>query len=538
MEIAMIDSSDQNHKTNVYRVLNSEQLKEGLLFALGKPRKVDEGYEYAVYEVEPDDDQYRVVKKIATYVVGDDKHEMYDDLSQTKNTKAFESIGEPQLLTEAKPKGKKEKKKGHLVDELMEENTLEVVAIPGKGDCFFQAVAYAALDDASFLKTASQQSKTWGKLEIPKGDDPMKRSKLVGKVFRDLVSKNISEDVYVTSRERAFIALNRAAYVKQHDKLKEKSEKKGSIYQEKDAFYLRTEEGDVELRGKPFVTQWEEGKHKEWIKAAASDVSEKQKLDDVYGGDTKYYESVLKLDTFESFKEFILSSDYWADENAMLILRKKLGINFIIFDRVLDICEPVGKFNVDQYSAFLEKNGAHFNIITGGENKFMWRKSDIAMQRVISKFQKGGAQVGGGDDDPIKEEVDATPTSPTSASSAPESTPPPTPTPESPESTPPASPTPDSSATTPAPVSPAPVSPAPVSPAPASPAPASPAPASPVPDSSAPVPETAPAPPPAAKATSLTDTNASKAGGKKTRKDRKVRTTTRKILADINAPTF
>ena len=419
----MIDPSDQNHTTNVYRVKEStnSKLQNKSLFSLGTRRIKSEGVEYNLYRVkDAGDKSYKVEAKVGVFKVNEEMNKKYGDLShKDADVAAFAEIGDDAIQSaEIAEKGDIPDKKGEPgngpnANTILDENGLEIVKIPGRGDCFFQSVAYCILADSKFLK-ANKDEAPWAheNFEVPDNYDAMKKSEDWIPILRKHVARAVAAADYVHAREMAFQLLDRKKYVKMSTQIKDAKPSKvpGSIFLQKKKWYLVDGKGEEELilytgKGRPFPPIWEESKTTvdKWREEEKMD-AEKMEGDADAAGSRTHMQHVLKCSTINEYKTYIKTSDYWADEFAVNALAIALNLNIIILDRHVGINCNSGKTGDDKSSVIVIRDGQHYEALKAGDRSVFGAKSKMQIIKDCLKIKSGG-----GDDPVTAEEVNSEP---------------------------------------------------------------------------------------------------------------------------------
>jgi len=392
----MIDPNDQNHSTNVFRVKESTNplLQKKVLFSLGKRREVAEGASYTIYTVKDlGDKSYKVEGKAGTYVVPKSFDEKYGDLTaKDVDVDAFADIGDAAIqAVETVPVKDAEKGLGKGP-----EKGLSVVKIPGKGDCFFQSVAYCILADDKFLDTVDFEP--WVSeedLKVKDRKNPMKLSEeWIGRL-RQMVSKRATVTMYLHARALALQTLDRKQYVQLMKEADEavKSDKAGTVYLDDGNWYYvhGKDKSNEQLEERPYPPIWNGSKsEKEWRKEQDADLDAKKKDPDGEGEIVGHKVFLQKCSTFKEFKKFILTSDYWADERALEVLAKELELNILIKDDHYGVNATTGMNQEMTMTIILQRTGQHYNAMyKTGTSKFVFDTSGKIVSKLTNKHGGG-----------------------------------------------------------------------------------------------------------------------------------------------------
>jgi hypothetical protein len=405
----MIDPADQNYSTNVFRVKESTHplLQKRSLFALGKRREMGDGAVYTIYAVKDKGDKsYKVDGKVGTYTVPKTLDEKYGDLTlKDVDADAFAEIGDSAIQSaEVANVPKLSPKK---------DGKLEVVEVPGRGDCFFQAVAYCLLADEDFLETVDFEP--WeSEADLKATKDERKEKNLMKTSdawiarLRKRVSKRATVAMYLHAREMALQTLDRNRYVKIVKKAEENKKtddlQAGDVYKDGGHWYFVHGNGkpNEQLDERPYPLIWASSKsEKEWKKEEKTDLEAKEKDADGQGEIAGHKLVLEKCNTFKEFKAFILTSDYWADERAVEVLAKELEINIL----VKDVGYGVNKTGVNadrKKTVILHRTGQHFNAMRKrGTTKYVFDTN--------GKIVKSLTEQGGGGQDSDEENAEEVP---------------------------------------------------------------------------------------------------------------------------------
>ena len=402
----MIDPADQNYSTNVFRVKESTHplLQKRSLFALGKRREMGDGATYTIYAVKDKGDKsYKVDGKVGTYTVPKTLDEKYGDLTlKDVDADAFAEIGDAAIQSAEVADAPKSSPK--------KDGKLEVVEVPGRGDCFFQAVAYCVLADEDFLETVDfepweSDADLKATKEERKEKNLMKTSDAWIARLRKRVSKKATVAMYLHAREMALQTLDRTRYVKivkQSEENKKTDLQAGEVYKDGGHWYFVHGNGkpNEQLDERPYPLIWASSKsEKEWKKEEKADLEAKEKDPDGQGEIAGHKLVLEKCNTFKEFRAFILTSDYWADERAVEVLAKELEINIL----VKDVGYGVNKTGVNadrNKTVILNRAGQHFNPMRKrGTLKFVFDTNGKIVKSLMGQS--------GGGDEPAEETDDA-----------------------------------------------------------------------------------------------------------------------------------
>jgi len=395
----MIDPTDQNHSTNVFRVKESSStiLQKRTLFALGKRRETADGADYTIYTVKDKGDKaYKVEAKVGAYTVPKSLDEKYGDLTaKDVDPDAFAEIGDSAIQSVEVVKPPKSPKS-------QKDDKLDVVQVPGRGDCFFQSVAYCVLADNDFLDTVDFEP--WESEEDLKASKQERRNAMktsdewIGRM-RKRVSKRATVAMYLHAREMALQTLDRSKYVKLVKRAEEATKtgelETGDVYKDDGHWYFVHGNGKPheQLDERPYPAIWGDSKtEKEWKKEQDVDLQQKGKDQDGQGEIAGHKLFLQKCNTFKEFKSFILTSDYWADERAVAVLAGELEINILVKDTGYGVNASTGVNPDRKKTVILQRTGQHFNAMhKKGTQKFVFDTNGKIVRSMTGMS-------GGGDD--------------------------------------------------------------------------------------------------------------------------------------------
>jgi len=382
-------------------------LQAKTLFALGKQRATSEGVEYTIYTVKDAGDKaFRVDGKIGMYKVPSSLNEKYGDLTlKDVDTDAFGEIGDMAIQAAEIAKPEKEKSKTGKKPKGLEK--LDVVVIPGLGDCFFQSVAYCILADDSFLDSNKNEDPWKSEADLKATEeqrsDPMEASGKWIAPLRKRVADHATTEMYLHARTMALQTLDRREYLKLANQAEttKKSETPGSVYEDDGHWYFVHEDGAAEQLAKsPYPKDWKGSKSDEaWVAQQETDLTEKEKDADGAGEIAGHRRFLKKCKTFAKFQAFIKTSDYWADDYAIEILAQRLRLNILIADIGYGVNSTTGDVS-SEMTLILQRTGQHFNaMFKKGTSKYVMRTDGPIVSGLKGKR-------GGGDDSTDKEETE------------------------------------------------------------------------------------------------------------------------------------
>ena len=233
------------------------------------------------------------------------------------------------------------------IEKFTKNNNYKIIDNEGGGDCFF-----AVIRDAF---------KQIGKI-------------ITVEKIRALLSKNASEDIY---------SLYRTMYLTHFDELQNIDKELTSIKKTGNMLKKRINSAQSSEIHKKLVDE-----AKELLVNRDKLLSTKEITKEVM----KDFEYMKNIDTFEKFKEFILTHEFWADEWSISLLEHLLNVKFIILsqenfeegdlDSVMR-CEiyndshikPGEKFNPDYY-IMTTHTGNHYTLISY-KNKNIFKFKEI-----------------------------------------------------------------------------------------------------------------------------------------------------------------
>jgi hypothetical protein len=409
----MIDPVDQNHATNVFRVKESTTplLQKKALFALGKRRETSSGAEYTIYTVKDlGDKSFKVDAKVGVYAVPKSLDEKHGDLTdKDANAEAFAEIGDSAI--QAAEKVAPEKEKAAKTDKL------DVIAIPGRGDCFFQSVAYSILADDKFLTALGDPA------PAPWDDDGLKQlresatkeartpehlmdtsAKWID-ALRRRVSKNATVSMYQHAKEMMLQTLDRKEYIRlMHAATAAKADddhSPGDVYKDGEDWYVvNGDDPPEQLNFTPYEAVWKGSKtEKEWRREEEADLKLKENDPDGQGEITGQKLFQTNCTTFKKFKKFITTSNYWADERAVEVLAKELEINILVVIAGLGVNASTG-MGESAKTIILQRDGQHYNsMYKRGTNTFVFKTNGSIVSELVTK--SGGAAIAPESDDEL-----------------------------------------------------------------------------------------------------------------------------------------
>lgn len=413
----MIDPSDQNHQTNVFRVKESSHplLQKRALFALGKRRDAPDGAVYTIYLVkEVDKGSYKVENRVGSYSVPKTFDEKYGDLTvKDVDTEAFADIGDAAIQAAETVEVPEKGNKGVVPN-------LDVVQIPGRGDCFFQSVAYCILADDKFLDEVDFEP--WISEDDLKATSQERKQKNLMSTsdawiarLRERVSDGATVAMYLHGHEMALQSLDRKLYVKlMHaaESPQKKSDTAGDVYKEGSKWYYSHGPGkpSEQLDSRPYPPIWNESQsEKEWIAEQAADLKLKSADADGAGEITAQKQFLERCTSFKRFKSFIKTADYWADERAVEVLADRLQINILIVDVGYGANSVTGVHSERSKTVILQRTGQHYNaMFKTGTSKYVFDTTGkiVSKLNVDLKKKKGGGEVVT-DDEEDEDDADA-----------------------------------------------------------------------------------------------------------------------------------
>jgi hypothetical protein len=411
----MIDPSDQNHQTNVFRVKESSHplLQKRALFALGKRRDAPDGAVYTIYLVkEIDKGAYKVDTRVGAYSVPKTFDEKYGDLTVKEvDTEAFADIGDAaiQAAETVEVADKKGDSKGSTPP------NLDVVQIPGRGDCFFQSVAYCILADDKFL--AEVDFEPWISEDDLKATAQERKQKNLLTTsdawiarMRERVSDGATVAMYLHGHEMALQSLDRKLYVKLMHAAESPQKKSdataGDVYKEGSKWYYVHGPGKAseQLDSRPYPPIWNESQsEKKWISEQAEDIKLKSKDPDGAGEITAQKQFLERCTSFKRFKAFIKTAEYWADERAVDVLSDRLQINILILDVGYGANSVTGVHADRSKTIILQRTGQHYNaMFKTGTSKYVFDTAG----KIVSKLNVDLKKKKGGGNEEVDEELE------------------------------------------------------------------------------------------------------------------------------------
>jgi hypothetical protein len=113
----------------------------------------------------------------------------------------------------------------------------------------------------------------------------------------------------------------------------------------------------------------------------------KKELSRIESDKIKYFGYSATIQTFDEYKKFIKTSDYWADEDSISILEYTLGVRFIIFDEEKKTIECLKKheklIEIKYYiMANYNNKNQHYELITYN------KRSAFRLDQLPEKVQK------------------------------------------------------------------------------------------------------------------------------------------------------
>ena len=272
----------------------------------------------------------------------------------------------PTLIEESKDdslaakKDFKHSKKNEWIENFMKNNNYSIVDTAINGDCFFDAIRQAFLQQG--LRTSIEK-------------------------LRALVAMDIDETIFNTYMERfREFETVREDLVKEMDSLKK--EVAGLKKRMAAVGKKRAAEGKSETESEQTA-----------IETRIKEIAERnEELKEMYSNNSEFYNyfSFMKTaDSIENLREYVKTSKYWADEWAIGVIERRLGIKCIIFaedyykqgdvnwilktmspkkDRVLQC--TTGEITNPQHYVILNYNENHYKLISY-KNKYLFQFSEI-----------------------------------------------------------------------------------------------------------------------------------------------------------------
>ena len=405
----MIDPADQNHSTNVFRVKESSHpmLPKKTLFALGKRRETPSGAEYTIYTVKDlGDKAFKADAKVGKYEVPKSLDEKFGDLTaKDADPDAFAEIGDSAIQSAEAVRPEPKAASSEL-------DNMEVVEVPGRGDCFFQSVAYCILADNKFLDSVEDGVGPFGSDEDlqaskkeRKPDNVMKTSDAWIARMRERVAEYATLSMYQHAKEMALQTLDRKQYValmhKAMDAKKGDELESGDVYKDGSDWYFvhgKRKDGSTklpeQLESTPYPAIWNGSmSEKQWVREQESDLDLKKKDGSDGPGEIRGHELFLeRCNSFKNFKAFIKTQDYWADERAVQVLADRLEINILVNIVGLGVNAATGMHPDRTKTIILQRIGQHYNPMhKTGSSKYVFDTKGKIVSALAGK-------TGGGDD--------------------------------------------------------------------------------------------------------------------------------------------